>query len=133
MDLEVAQAIPRSAVAVTVTMRQHKLVQDKPVASGGQDEGPMSSELLLAGLLGCQNSTFVKVAAKRKVPATIQSLHGELEFRDGDIVGIRVAFVIAAPPEVLDKDLETCLRLTDKTCTISRVLKVSVAASFTRA
>lgn len=127
-----ADAKPRSAVSVTVTMRQHALVQDKPVSSGGRDEGPMASELLLAGLLGCQNSTFVKVAAKRKVAAAIQSLRGELEFRDGDIVGIRVAFVLAAAPEVQDKDLETCLRLTDKTCTISRVLKVPVHATFTR-
>ena len=133
MDVEVADAIPRSAVSVTVAMRQHQLVQDKPTTSGGRDEGPMSSELLLAGLLGCQNSTFVKVAAKRKVPATIQALRGELEFRDGDIVGIRVRFVLRAPADVADKDLETCLRLTDKTCTISRVLKVPVEATFTRA
>lgn len=127
-----ADAIPRSAVSVNVTLRGHVIVQDKPEASGGQDQGPMSSELLLAGLLGCQNSTFVKVAAKRKVVAQIKALRGEMEFKDGDIVAIRVVFALQAPSDVADKDLETCLRLTDKTCTISRALKVPVEATFTR-
>lgn len=128
-----ADAVPRSPVAVTVTLRGHTLVQDKPVSSGGKDEGPMASELLLAGLLACQHSTFVKVAAKRKVAARIRSLHGEMDFADGDVSALRVAFALEADAAVADKDIETCLRLTDKTCTISRILKVPVHATFTRA
>lgn len=128
-----ADAVPRSPVAVTVTARGHAVVQDKPAASGGKDEGPMASELLLAGLLACQHSTFVKIAAKRKVEARIRLLHGEMDFADGDISALRVSFLLDAPAAVPDKDIETCLRLTDKTCTISRVLKVPVHATFTRA
>ena len=128
-----ADAVPRSPVAVTVTARGHAVVQDKPAASGGKDEGPMASELLLAGLLACQHSTFVKVAGKRKVEARIRSLHGEMDFADGDISALRVSFLLDAPVSVADKDIDTCLRLTDKTCTISRVLKVPVHATFTRA
>lgn len=133
VDTEVADAIPRSPVAVTVTARGHRVVQDKPVASGGKDEGPMASELVLAGLLACQNSTFAKIAAKRKLAATIRSLRGEMDFKDGDIAALRVHFVLAAGADATDGAIETALRLTDKTCTISRVLKVPVHATFARA
>ncbi len=128
-----ADAVPRSPVAVTVTVRGHKLVQDKLPASGGKDEGPMASEYLLAGLLACQHSTFVKVAAKRRLAASIVGLHGEMDFADGDISALRVAFRLKAGAEATDAAIETALRLTDKTCTISKVLKVPVHATFTRA
>lgn len=133
MDIEDATATPRSAVAVTVKTRQHTIVQDKPVASGGKDEGPMASELLLAGLLACQNSTFAKIAAKRRTDAAIKSLRGELQFTNGDISAIRVHFSIAAPTTVADTALTTLLKLTDTACTITKVLKVPVEATFTRA
>jgi len=131
MDTETATARPLSPVSVRITMRGHDLVQDKPATSGGADKGPMASELLLAGLLACQHSTFVKVAAKRRVEARIDGLSGEMEFRDGSIVALRVAFQLATG--ATDEQVATLLRLTDKSCTISQVLKVPVEASFTRA
>jgi uncharacterized OsmC-like protein len=131
MDTETATALPRSAVSVQVTLRGHTVVQDKPVASGGRDEGPMASELLLAALLGCQNSTFVKVAAKRRVAATLRRLDGEMDFKDGDISALRVRFTLAT--DATDDQVATVLRLTDKACTISQALKVPVEATFTRA
>lgn len=132
MDVETAIATPTSPVAVTVTARHHAIVQDKPVASGGKDAGMMASELLLASLLACQHSTFVKVAAKRRVAATVVSLDGELGFANGDIVAIRVRFVLDAPAAT-EEQVATLLRLTDKACTISQALKLPVEARFTRA
>lgn len=132
MDVEEGTAVPRSPVSVAVVLRGHTLVQDKPAASGGRDEGPMASELLLASLLACQHSTFVKVAAKRKVEASIRDLKGELRFTDGDVSAIRVKFHLAAGPEVTDQALETLLKLTDRSCTISRLLKVPVESAYSR-
>lgn len=132
MDVEVGTAVPRSPVSVAVVLRGHTLVQDKPQASGGMDEGPMASELLLASLLACQHSTFVKVAAKRKVEAAIRDLKGELHFADGEIAAVHVKFHLAAPAATTDQALETLLRLTDRTCTISRALKVPIEATYTR-
>ncbi|MCA1811955.1 MAG: OsmC family protein [Halobacteriales archaeon] len=131
MDTETASATPRSPVSVQVTMRGHALVQDKPAASGGADGGPMASELLLAGLLACQHSTFVKVAAKRRITATIERLDGEMDFKDSDISALRVRFTLAT--DASDEQLATVLRLTDKACTISQALKVPVENSFVRA
>jgi len=127
-----ADAVPTSPVAVTVTARGHTVVQDKPVASGGKDQGLMASELLLAGLLACQHSTFVKVAAKRRTEASIKDLKGEMDFTDGDISALRVKFHVAAPPATTDAAIETLLKLTDRACTISKALKVPVEASFVR-
>lgn len=132
MDKEVGTAVPRSPVSVAVVLRGHTLVQDKPRESGGKDEGPMASELLLAGLLACQHSSFVKTAAKRKVDVTIRDLKGELDFADGDIVAIRVKVHVTAPASTTDQQIETLLRLTDRICTISRALKVPVAATYAR-
>jgi uncharacterized OsmC-like protein len=131
MDKETATATPRGPASVQVMMRSHRLVQDKPAASGGQDQGPMASELLLAALLACQHSTFVKVAAKRRVAADIRKLDGEMDFRDGDITRLRVLFTLAT--DAADEQVATVLRLTDKACTISQALKVPVEASFVRA
>lgn len=130
MDTETGDAVPRSAVSVSVTLRGHAIIQDKPVGSGGKDEGPMASELLLASLLGCQNSTFVKVAAKRRLDCSIVSLRGEMDFKDGDIAALRVHYKVRCTEP--DGAIETAIRLTDKTCTISRALKVPVHATFER-
>lgn len=131
--VEAGTATPRSPVAVNVRMRGHTVVQDKPATSGGKDEGPMASELLLAGLLACQHSTFVKVAAKRRLEASILRLEGELHFNDaGDIDRVDVRFVLHAPATVADASLETAIRLTDVACTISKVLKVPVHGTFVR-
>jgi uncharacterized OsmC-like protein len=132
MDVEAGTAVPRSPVSVAVVLRGHTLVQDKPQASGGKDEGPMASELLLAGLLACQHSTFVKVAAKRRVEATVRDIKGEMAFADGEISAIRVKFHLAAPAATTDQALETVLKLTDRTCTISRVLKVPIETTYSR-
>ncbi|HJQ93152.1 MAG TPA: OsmC family protein, partial [Candidatus Thermoplasmatota archaeon] len=132
MDVEAGTAVPRSAVSVAVVLRGHTLVQDKPQASGGKDEGPMASELLLAGLLACQHSTFVKVAGKRKVEATVRDIKGEMSFADGDIASVRVKFHLAAPAATTDQALGTVLKLTDRTCTISRALKVPIETTYSR-
>lgn len=131
VDIESATATPRSPVSVAVTMRKHTLIQDKLVASGGKDEGPMASEFLLASLLACQHSTSVKVAAKRKATWKVRELHGDMMFDDaGDISSIKVRFEVESDAE--DAAVHTILRLTEKSCTISRVLKIPVEVVFRR-
>lgn len=132
MDVESGTAVPRSPVSVAIVLRGHTLVQDKPADLGGKDEGPMASELLLAGLLSCQHSSFVKTAAKRRVEVVVRDLKGDMDLVDGDIVAIRVKMHLAAPAAVTDRQLETILKLTDRICTVSRVLKVPVEATYSR-
>lgn len=128
MDIETATAVPLSPVSCTVTARHHEVIQDKPEASGGQDEGMMASEHLLVALLSCQLSTFAKVAAKRKSEATAVSIRGDLHFNDAsDIEKVSLHWQLS---NCDDKTAATLTRLTDKVCTISRVLSCPVEAAY---
>ena len=129
MDVETVVAEPLSPVSVRVSARDLQVIQDKPNNHGGDNQGMMASELLLAGLVGCQHSTFVKVAAKRRLDAQVVAVRGEMEFEDGDISALRIHFelVSTSPAEAI----ATAIRLTDKTCTISRVLKIAVQSDYT--
>jgi putative redox protein len=49
----------------SVTIRQHQLVVDEPLESGGDDEGPSPQELLAASLASCTAIT-IEMYAKRK-------------------------------------------------------------------
>lgn len=127
MDVETATAVPRSPVSCTITARDHLIVQDKPAESGGGDNGMMASELLMASLLACQHSTFVKVAAKRKADVTIRSIRSTMHFNDADdIERIDIHFTLDGGD---DKTRDTLIRLTDKVCTISRALSCPVEAT----
>ena len=131
VSIETATATPRSPVSVTVRMRHLTLVQDKPATSGGKDEGPMASELLLAGLLACQHSTLVKVAAKRRTDLRLVEVTGDMSFNAaGDIDGITLRFLLEAPQGTRPESIEAALRLTEQTCTVSRALKVPVTWTY---
>ncbi len=126
--IESASALPRSTVSCTITARDHTFWQDKPAEFGGSDRGPMASELLLGSLLACQLSTFAKVAAKRRSEATVSLLRGDLVFDDnGDIEEIRLKWTVAGDEP---SKVATLIRLTDQSCTISRVLSVPISSTF---
>ncbi len=131
MDTETATATPTSPVSCKVEMRDHVMVQDKPAASGGRDTGPMASEHLLTALLSCQLSTFYKVAAKRNADVAAQSIRGDLHFNEaGDIDHVSLHWHIKG--DAKDAAIDTIVRLTDKVCTISRVLSCPVEAAWQR-
>lgn len=87
----------------------------------------MASELLLAGLLACQLSTFSKVASKRGSDARVRSITGHLHFDGNDDIERAVVEWDIEGAKGDEKD--TLVRLTDRICTISRVLKVPVEAA----
>lgn len=123
MDIETATATSISKVACSIKARDLEWIQDKPAEFGGENRGPMASELLLSGLLGCQLSTYAKVADKRKVTAKAEIL-GEMYLEGNDVAKIHLKWSFS---EALDeKTAQTLMRLTDKVCTISRALSCPV-------
>ncbi len=126
--IESAFATPRSPVSAAVTARDHVIVQDKPAEFGGKDTGAMASEHLLVALLSCQLSTFRKVADKRRMPeAEVVRLDGDLVFDDADDISeVRLRWTLRG---IDDKQAETVTRMTDKVCTISRVLSCPVVVA----
>ena len=51
--------------AARVTARSHELLVDEPPTAGGDDSGPMPTELLCAALASCFCLALVHVATKR--------------------------------------------------------------------
>lgn len=131
MDIETAVATPRSNVAVTVRARDVEAIQDKPVEFGGNNEGMMASEHLLVALLGCQHSTMVKVATKRKVDVQIHAITGNLHLENDAIQHIDVVHELSS--DASDDELTRVVKLTDRVCTISKALACPVQCSFIRA
>lgn len=58
------------------TIRTHKVLIDRPEAKGGDDNGPMGGELLLAALGGCFMSNLL--AAIRAREADISNVYTEV-------------------------------------------------------
>lgn len=111
-------------------MRGHEIVQDKPPAYGGGDQGPMASELLLASLLSCQLSSLAKLSAKRGVDVDVEELAGECRFDEkGDISALHLAWRFRGGD---DKQLGTLVRLSERICTVGRALKVPVHVRYER-
>ncbi len=128
MDIETATATPRTPVSCSISIRGHTIIQDKPAEFGGNDEGVMASELLMAALLSCQLSTYAKVKAKRSAEAELSSIRCECHFNDaGDIDRLAVAWQFSAGDQ---KEIQTLIKLTDRVCTISRALKVPVESTY---
>lgn len=48
-------------------IRNHTLVMDRPAEKGGEDQGPMGGETLLAALGGCFMSNLVAAASGRDI------------------------------------------------------------------
>ncbi len=55
------------------TIRQHKVLIDRPEAKGGEDKGAMGGELLLASLGGCFMSTLLAAIKARN--ANVSDVH----------------------------------------------------------
>ena len=114
----------RTPASTRAHARHHEFIIDKLPANGGSDDGPMASEYLLGALGSCQITTAHKIAAKRRQPIEAMSVSATATF-DGDVIASIVLDIeITGGPQ--GKDLETLLRLTERSCTITRALSVPI-------
>jgi uncharacterized OsmC-like protein len=114
----------RTQASTEATARTHTFVIDKLPANGGSDEGPMASEYLLGALASCQITTAHKIAAKRRQPIDAITIAATATFA-GDVIDT-IALDIEVRGGAGDEELETILRLTERSCTVSRALSVPV-------
>ena len=115
----------RTPASTRAQARHHEFVIDKLPANGGNDDGPMASEYLLGALGSCQITTAHKIAAKRRQPIEAMSVSATASF-DGDVISnIVLDIEITGGPDD-DDQLETILRLTERSCTVSRALSVPI-------
>ena len=60
----------KSRSSSEATIRQHRVLVDRPVVKGGEDTGPMGGELFLAAIGGCFMSTLLAAIRTREAPIT---------------------------------------------------------------
>jgi putative redox protein len=67
MTIEIRQTGSATSEA---SIRQHKVVIDRPAAKGGDDQGPMGGELFLASIGGCFMSNLLAAIKARAADVT---------------------------------------------------------------
>jgi putative redox protein len=114
--------------AASVRAREHQVVIDEPVASGGEDRGPMPTEALLVAFASCFCLAVAHVARRDgfalgnlRVDARAERAGRELRY--GRIVLTTVADAPAA-------DLETMVERARRVCWVSNTLATPPALEY---
>jgi putative redox protein len=110
------------------TIRQHKVLIDRPEAKGGEDRGAMGGELLLASLGGCFMSTLLAAIKARE--ANVSDVHidisGTLEESPERFSAIEMTVMATYEDEELVRKLVT---IAERSCIVSNTLKEAVDLS----
>ncbi|HEV8152257.1 MAG TPA: OsmC family protein [Solirubrobacteraceae bacterium] len=106
--------------ATRVTMRSHDLISDEPATAGGQDSGPMPTELLCAALASCFSMALVFAAAKRgkELPDLRVTVDAERAGRDLRYGRLRVE----AEAAVATDELARLVKQARRFCWVSNTL-----------
>jgi uncharacterized OsmC-like protein len=105
-------------------MRQFTVLLDNPEDSGGNDTGPMPTELFLTTLGGCYSSAFVYFAAKMRI--NIHALQVTvLGFRSETPPRFTQITITAIPTidEINEEKLARLSELAEKYCTVGNTIK----------
>jgi putative redox protein len=115
-----ATATWRGGYATDVDVRGHTLRVDEPAHVGGDDTGPMPTELMCAALSGCFVLALAHVAGKRDrdlpgLRVTVRAERAGTELRYG-------RFVVEASADVPRDELEGLLERAVRFCWVSNTL-----------
>ena len=121
----------RTQASTRAQARHHEFVIDKLERNGGGDEAPMASEYLLGALASCQITTAHKIAAKRRHPIEAISITATATFDGDTITNILLDIEVRGGGD--DEELATVLRLAERSCTVSRALRVPLERRVRRA
>lgn len=125
----IVHAVHQSGFAFELHARGHCLVSDQSLNFGGEDQGPMPSELLLWAVSSCFGQTMVFVAAKMKktVHGLKLSVHGEKDKTSCRYALIHIGVSGNEPQEFLEK----IATLAKKYCYVTNSLSREVQLEFT--
>jgi len=110
------------------TIRQHKILTDRPEAKGGEDRGAMGGELLLASLGGCFMSTLLAAikAREAKVSDVHIDISGTLEESPARFSAIEMTVMATYEDEEVMRKLIT---IAERSCIVANTLKDAVDLS----
>jgi len=103
---------------IRIPVRDFELAVDEPLQYGGQDQGPMPTEMFLASLAGCFAAAVYHAARKREV--TLPDLSVTV---DGEYEGLRFARLRLSVHSTLPRaELEPLVELARSYCYVSNTL-----------
>lgn len=123
-----ATASWRGAYATDVAMRSHTVRVDEPVDQGGDDTGPMPTELFCAALASCFCLAVAHVARKRSLELPNLRVAVEAERAGRDLRYDRLTVTTGA-----DIDPETLAPLVDRAkafCWVSNTLAAGTTLEY---
>jgi len=122
MKIRVRQVGPSTSEA---TIREHKVLVDRPEAKGGADEGPMGGEYFLAAVGGCFMSTML--AAIRAREAAVSDVEALVTGTLADSPTRFTSISLEVTGDCADSDLfERLVRIAENGCIMVTTLKRGV-------
>ena len=111
-------------------IRGHRVVCDRPEAKGGEDQGPMGGELLLAGQAGCFMSNLLAAAKAREVTLKEAVVTATGTVADSPPRYVAIDLVVSAKG-VDGELLEKLATIAERGCLVANTLKAAVPLTVT--
>jgi putative redox protein len=130
----------RGGFRSTVKIRDFTLTIDQPKGFGGENAGPKPSEVVLAALAACQETTWRLHADALDIPLHsiaveldgLQDLRGFLAVDESTRAGFqRIAGTVTVESPASDADIERLKRVVDRHCPVLDDLRSPVTVEFT--
>lgn len=125
---------PTPYVVTLEDHRGHRWLADEPVESGGGNQGPSPTSLLLSSLGACTAITVRMFAARRGWPLTGAEVHLELNPEGSPVEGTDIRRTITLQGNLSSEQRERLLDVANK-CPLHKILtgKIRVQSSVTPA
>jgi len=122
-----------SAFTSEASIRQHRVLVDRPAAKGGTDAGPMGGELFLAAVGGCFMSNLLAAAAARGV--VLAGARTEVIGTLADVAPARFAAVeLRVSADCQDRELfQKLVEVAERGCIMVNTLRGPVTLTVTAA
>lgn len=92
-----------------VDVRGHSLICDDPATLGGEDQGPTSTELIVAGMAACAAGAATRRLLELGLPHEPMQVSAEFSWEDGGQRIAEVRLLIKLPPEIEEPAREEVL------------------------
>lgn len=110
-------------------IRDHAVVMDRPEAKGGENQGPMGGETLLAALGGCFMSNLVAAAGAREVDPGDIELVISATIDGNPAVVQRIDMTVTGSASV--DSLEKLVQIAERGCITANTLKQGMPVEVT--
>ena len=92
-----------------VDVRGHSLICDEPATLGGEDQGPTSTELIVAGFAACAAGAATKRLLELELPNEPLQVSAEFSWSEGGQRIAEMRLLITLPPDLDDSLREEVL------------------------